>query len=193
MLATMAADPDQHDREEHERHRTPAPPQRTPEPLEEAAESPVERLASGIGNRNFRQVVARMAEGEGIMANGNVHPDVQATIAAMSGAGTRLDRQTISSLAPTHGDVSDARIHVGHEADRLARTVNAEAFTVGQDVFFRHGAYDTRSKKGKQLIAHELTHVVQQRGAPADGPLEVSQPGDAMEREADRVSRDAAV
>ena len=187
------ADPEQSEREEQERHRAPAPPQRAPEQLEEAPESPVERLASGIGNRNFRQVVARMAEGEGIMGNGTVHPDVQAAIAAMSGKGTRLDRQTIGSLSKTHGDVSDARIHTGHDADKLARSVNATAFTVGQDVFFRNGTYDPGSKKGKELIAHELTHVVQQRGAPADGPLQVSQPGDALEREADAVARDAAV
>ena len=134
-----------------------------------------------------------MAEGEGILANGTVHPDVQATIAAMSGQGSRLDRQTLSSLAPSHGDVSDAHIHVGNEADRLARTVNAQAFTVGNDVFFRNGSYDPSSKKGKELLAHELTHVVQQRGAPAAGPLQVSEPGDALEREADAVARDAAV
>jgi hypothetical protein len=187
------ADQDQTEREEQERHRSPAPPQRAPEQAMEAPESPVERLASGIGNRNFRQVVARMAEGEGIMGNGTVHPDVQAAIAAMSGKGTRLDRQTIGSLSKTHGDVSDARIHVGNEADMLARSVNATAFTVGQDVFFRNGAYDKTSKKGKELLAHELTQVVQQRGAPADGPLQVSQPGDALEREADAVARDAAV
>ena len=60
-------------------------------------------------------------------------------------------------------------------------------------MFFRNGTYDPGSKKGKELIAHELTHVVQQRGAPADGPLQVSQPGDALEREADAVARDAAV
>jgi hypothetical protein len=190
MLAPMA-DPDQHERDEHERQRSPAPPQRTQEPPAEAPESPVERLASGIGNRNFRQVVARMQDGEGIMSDGLIHPDVQAAIAMSRGRGIQLDRQTASSLEKTHGDISDARVHTGHEADRLARSVNAEAFTVGGDVFFRNGRYDTQSKKGKELLAHELTHVVQQRGAPADGPLEVSTPGDALEREADAVARDA--
>ena len=194
MLARMA-DPEQQQAEEHDHRstRVPAPPAKTgADTTFEAPESPVERLASNIGNRNFRQVVARMADGEGILHDGTVHPDVQAAIAATTGQGSRLDRQALSSLSKTHGDLSDARIHTGSEANQLARSVNAVAFTVGSDIYFRDGAYQPHTSSGKELLAHEAAHVVQQRGAPASGPLQVSNPGDALEREADRIASDAS-
>jgi uncharacterized protein DUF4157 len=163
----------------------PAPP--------EQEQSPVERLASNIGNRNFGQVMARFAEGEAIMPNGTVHPDAQALIAARAGTGSRLDRSTLGHLEKTHGDLSDARVHTGAEADMLARAVNAVAFTVGSDIYFRNGAYNPHSNEGRDLIAHETAHVVQQRGAPAAGPLQVSNPGDKLERDADRIASGADV
>ncbi|MFN7929614.1 MAG: DUF4157 domain-containing protein [Blastocatellia bacterium] len=61
---------------------------------------------------------------------------------------------------------SDVRVHVGHQAVHL----NAQAYTNGQDIHFAPGAYDPGSNAGQQLIAHELTHVVQQR---AVGPKTV--------------------
>ena len=73
-------------------------------------------------------------------------------------------------------------------ANALTRSVSARAFTTGADVYFAGGEYRPGSSEGDRLLAHELTHVVQQRGAPASGPLQVSQPGDALEVEADAVA-----
>jgi hypothetical protein len=191
----MAADPDSPERREAEEHlRRPAAPERgraLGHPEHGAPQHPAERLAASVGNRNFNAFLARMPEGSGILGDGTVHPDVQAAIAATSGRGSRLDRRLLSTFSGSHGDLSDARVHTGPEADTLARSVNAVAFTVGSDVFFRHGAYDPHSRHGQELLAHELAHVVQQRGAPASGPLQVTDPGDAMEREADAVARGA--
>lgn len=55
------------------------------------------------------------------------------------------------------------RIHTDPEAADVADELEAEAFTVGEDVFFREGAYDLDSGEGKKLLAHELTHVIRQR------------------------------
>jgi hypothetical protein len=71
----------------------------------------------------------------------------------------------------------------------MARAVSARAFTVGSDIFFASGEYRPGNADGDQLIAHEAAHVLQQRGAPTTGPLTVSQPGDAMEREAEDLAR----
>lgn len=60
-------------------------------------------------------------------------------------------------------DFSGVRVHRYSEADTLNRELNARAFTTGQDIFFRHGEYDTGNSGGRELLAHELTHVVQQR------------------------------
>lgn len=59
-------------------------------------------------------------------------------------------------------DFGGVRIHTDSRADALARDLDAVAFTVGQDVFFRAGAYQPSTVGGKRLLAHELTHVVQQ-------------------------------
>ena len=88
-------------------------------------------------------------------------------------------------------DLSNARIHTDREADDLARSVGATAFTTGQDIFFRNGAYNPASDDGLHLIAHEATHVVQQatgpmEGTPAwSGELSISRPSDRFEQEAD--------
>ena len=61
-------------------------------------------------------------------------------------------------------DFSGVRTHTGSEASDLARSINAKAFTSGKDIVFGSGQYSTESTQGKQLLAHELTHVVQQTG-----------------------------
>lgn len=153
----------------------------------------LERAASGMGNRNFGQLVARMQDGEGILAGGLVHPDVEAAIAAARGGGSRLDGALVARLQADLGDsMHDVRVHTDQHAAALTRAVSARAFTVGHDIFFSPGEYKPHTSAGDELIAHEAAHVVQQRGAPTNGPLTVSQPGDAMEREAEAVARGVA-
>jgi hypothetical protein len=151
----------------------------------------LERAASEMGNRNFTQLVARMRDGEGILAGGLVHPDVETAIAAARGGGRRLDAGLATQLGDALGDsIHDVRVHTDEQAAALARAVSARAFTVGSDIFFSQGEYNPTTTAGAELIAHEAAHVVQQRGAPLSGPLTVSEPGDAMEREAEAVARD---
>ncbi|WP_160148494.1 DUF4157 domain-containing protein [[Leptolyngbya] sp. PCC 7376] len=59
-------------------------------------------------------------------------------------------------------DFSNVRIHHNAHADDLNRSIQAKAFTTGQDIFFRQGEYQPNSHNGQTLLAHELTHVVQQ-------------------------------
>jgi len=172
-----------------------AAPQRQPEPPEQAApaRSPLEQLATGMGNRAFGNVIARMRDGEGILPSGLVHPHVEAAIAASRGGGQPLDRGVASTLSPAMGDsLEGVRVHTGEGAAALARAVTARAFTVGNDIYFAHGEYRPGTSEGKQLIAHEVAHTIQQRGAPTSGRLTVSQPGDALEREAEAVAQHAA-
>jgi hypothetical protein len=91
-------------------------------------------------------------------------------------------------------DLSQVRIHTGGEADRLARAVDATAFTTGQDIFFRDGAYSPATIEGLRLLAHETTHTVQQASGPVSGVatpagIAVSEPGDSFERAADRAAK----
>lgn len=147
------------------------------------------RLASRMGNRAFHDAFV----GGGVLPDGRAHPDVEATIARTRGSGSALDGAVRATFAPRLGDpLSDVRVHTDETADSLARSVSARAFATGSDLFFARGEYRPGSPAGNQLLAHELTHVTQQRGASTSGPLQVSQPGDATEREADRTARDIA-
>lgn len=128
-------------------------------------------------------------DGGGILAGGRVHPRVTAQIASRRGRGTPLEAGVRTQMSSALGDAfSDVRVHTDPLADQLARSVQARAFTTGSDIYFAGGEYAPRSSAGQQLLAHELTHVVQQRGAPTTGELRVSDPGDALEREATRVA-----
>lgn len=89
-------------------------------------------------------------------------------------------------------DFSGVRVHTSPEADNLNRQLGAKAFTTGSDTFFRNGAYDPYSSSGQMLIAHELTHTVQQASGAvggSGGKMTVRAPGDAFEREADAVAK----
>jgi hypothetical protein len=151
---------------------------------------PVESLASSIGNRAFASLARH---GGGVLPDGRAHPDVEAAIAASRGGGRPLDAGARERFAPALGDpLDDVRVHDDPAADGLARSVQARAFAVGPDLFFAQGEHRPGTGDGDRLLAHELTHVVQQRGAAAGGPLTVSQPGDASEREADRAADELA-
>jgi len=61
-------------------------------------------------------------------------------------------------------DFSSVRIHTDTNAQALNDAIEAEAFTTEQDIFFNQGAYNPSSTDGKRILAHELTHVIQQTG-----------------------------
>ena len=167
---------------EHEKPR--APEQK---PREEDAAAPLHNLVSNVGNRAFGGAIAR-TQGAGIMPTGEVHPSVQSKIDATRGSGAELDGGVANKLSPSLGDLSDVRVHTDTTSNDLNHAVSAKAFATGTDVYFAKDQYKPNTSDGDKLIAHELAHVVQQRGAPTSGPLTVSNPGDAMENEADSVA-----
>ncbi len=85
------------------------------------------------------------------------------------------------------GDFSSVKVHADHSAAASAEAVNALAYTSGDHIVFGRGQYAPSTSAGRQLIAHELTHIVQQRGF--DGvPARVSDPSDPLEQAADRAA-----
>lgn len=173
-----------HSEHEHEHeldHRIEAP-----DPQEREREKPLHRLAADVGNHNFNNTLAR--DGAGIMPTGQVHPGVQGKIDATRGSGSGLDAGVRSRFEGELGPLGDVTVHTDDTADQLNRSVSARAFATGTDVYFAKGEYSPGSADGDRLIAHELAHVVQQRGAANSGPLTVSEPGDSLETEADSVA-----
>jgi hypothetical protein len=84
---------------------------------------------------------------------------------ALRSSGQPLDPLTRAFMEPRFGrDFGDVRIHSGPQADAAAASVQARAFTVGRDLVFAAGEHAPGSEGGKRLLAHELTHVIQQTG-----------------------------
>ncbi len=102
-------------------------------------------------------------------------------------SGEQLDAGLRGELESKLGvDFGNLRVHTDAKAAEQARGHGAIAFAQGTDVYFADGAYDPSSREGRELIAHEATHVAQQRdGGSGSG---VSAPGSAVELEADRVA-----
>src|ERR1700716_475664 len=111
-----------------------------------------------------------------------------------SGGGSPLDKDTRGFMESRLGaDFSDVRVHTDATASESARSVQAHAYTVGSDVVFQSGKYAPESDSGKRMLAHELTHVVQQRsgpvaGTPAPGGIQISNPSDRFEQAAESTA-----
>jgi hypothetical protein len=90
---------------------------------------------------------------------------LESGINAMKGRGRPLDTDTRAFFEPRFGvDFSGVRVHTGTEAVEMNRRLNSQAFTHGRDIYFSSGRYNPATPSGKRLLAHELTHVVQQVG-----------------------------
>lgn len=88
----------------------------------------------------------------------------EARISSLKGKGNPLDASVKNYLEPRFGvDLGNVRIHTDADANRLSRAIHAKAFTVGNDIAFAQGQYSPGTLEGEKLIAHELTHTIQQR------------------------------
>lgn len=107
--------------------------------------------------------------------------------------GSPLDAATRTAMEQRFGhDFRDVRIHTDHRAAQSARAVDAAAYVVGRHVVFGEGQYRPTTAAGTSLLAHELAHAVQQRGAGRGGQsLSIGSASSPLEREADAAAHDA--
>ena len=133
---------------------------------------------------------ARIARSEA-----GLRPPANASVPANS-TGAPLDHHTRGRMESSFGhDFSSVRVHTGPAANHAAAALDANAFTAGRDVYFAAGKYNASSSDGMRLLAHELTHTVQQASVgavSASQSLPVSSPGDPDELEADRMAETVA-
>ena len=156
----------------------------TPEALGSSALLDLQRAA---GNASVSQFVQREED--------ESHP-VHEVIG--SGGGRPLEPEVRGRMEQALGqDFSDVRVHTDQRAASSAASVQAKAYTAGSNVVFGEGQYNPGTTDGDRTLAHELTHVVQQRSGPVDGTpvaggIKVSDPSDRFERAADAAA-DAVV
>lgn len=118
-------------------------------------------------HHNARRRVQRMTGPKVIgLEGGEVDSDTDTAIRNSTGGGSPLAGRVRGQMEQSFGaDFSRVRVHADNRADDLNRRIQAKAFTTGSDIFFSKGAYNPTSRRGQELLAHELTHVVQQGGA----------------------------
>ena len=144
------------------------------------------QLQHNYGNSYVQRVLDIAKKGQ---LEADVAPEVEQTITRKRGSGQPLDSTVRSQMeGAMRADFSGVKVHTDSESNSLNHQLNAKAFTTGKDVFFREGNYNPGSASGRELIAHELTHVVQQTGG-LRRKMTLGEPGDRYEQEADEVAR----
>jgi hypothetical protein len=135
-------------------------------------------------NCKKKRVQRRESQGQGPAA---VPPIVHEVL---SSPGKPLDKGTREFFEPRFGhDFSKIRVHTGAKAAESAKAVNAHAYTVANNVVFASGRYAPEANAGRELIAHELVHTIQQQGAVVSPTLEISDPHESSETEAERAAQ----
>ncbi len=146
-------------------------------------------LQRRVGNRAVQRMLAqRQAAGPT-----ELDEDTVSRINRERSGGQPLDQSAGERMTNATGqDFSQVKVHTSPKSAALNQELGAKAFTTGNDVFFNEGAYQPNNSGGQELIAHELTHVVQQSTGAASSSgsgMTVNAPGDVFEQEADRVSQ----
>jgi hypothetical protein len=109
-------------------------------------------------SENITPLIQTKSEGGAVVSDA-----LTQKISSSQGSGSSLDSNTQSFMSSRFGnDFSQVKIHTDGEAVQMNRELNAKAFTTGSDIYFNEGQYQPHSDSGKQLLAHELTHTVQQ-------------------------------
>lgn len=153
-----------------------APGDRFEQEADAAADRVVQRMESGgIGQAAPPALQAQCAgcreeeklqrQAKADSAGTAVPPSVQKALEGHSSGGEALNPALRGDMEKAFAaDFSGVRVHTGASAAELNRNLNARAFTYGQDVFFNSGEFSPETRPGRHLLAHELTHVVQQQG-----------------------------
>jgi hypothetical protein len=139
------------------------------------ADDPNERLADRMADSAVSQLrrsehgpttVRRSAANTKDPLGGTqVDADVHRTIDSRRGAGSPLRKREAEHFSNSYGtDLSGVRLHTDSTADKLSRSLQANAFTTGNDIFFRKGTYQPGTSSGDHLIGHELAHVATEGG-----------------------------
>jgi hypothetical protein len=177
----------------------PAPDAVTPSPMETIPEVDAQEVTS-VQREVLKDEEAvragsiqRRVETEpGIDGDGMVAPDVAQRIRTLQRGGETLPESTRTGLEAQFGrDFGDVRIHRDVEAAQVSQQIGARAFTVGRHIAFGAGEYAPETPGGKHLLAHELTHVVQQTGGKPRRVAAQQTAGQVAQREGDEEEGDS--
>ncbi|PYI55167.1 DUF4157 domain-containing protein [Paenibacillus flagellatus] len=149
------------DEEELQLKRAPEGVQRSAIEEEELQLKRAPEAIQRMGGPEDEEELQLKRSGEGFDADVSLERQIEQSRGGGAPMDTRIQAKMESAFGTGFGDVN---IHTGPQADDMAQSIGASAFTTGSDIFFRQGQYNPDSRQGQELLGHELTHVVQQRG-----------------------------
>ena len=135
-----------------------------------AVNCPLEREADAAAERVMRMpepLLSPPVSGRGFGGEKTTQasPQLESSLSSLSG-GSPLDAQSLAFFEPRFGaDFGQVRLHTDASAAQMAKSLNAKAFTLGNDIAFGANQYSAHTPAGRSLLGHELAHVVQQQGA----------------------------
>jgi hypothetical protein len=146
-----------------------------------SADFDIVNLQRAVGNQSVQRMISDSSPGL----------PKSLTTSSSGAGGEPLPKETLEKMEDRFGeDFGDVRIHSDAQATQSAHDLEAEAYTRGRDIYFAPGKYAPNSSEGERLIAHELTHVVQQDTGSdlRSNSFSVGPPDNQAEREAETVS-----
>ncbi len=140
-------------------------------PLSKTITKLAQRQVASVQPKRLQRLPKVQKQGDG---NLKATSDVASRLSSTRGRGSNLDEDTRGEMESNFGaDFGDVRVHTDSEATQLSQDLGAKAFTHGSDIYFNQGQYNPNSSEGKHLLAHELTHTVQQ-GASIQRKVNIS-------------------
>ena len=144
----------------------------SPKELEPESQRSIQRQSTGLNPFNISvyepgttpppPIQTVQAKGDNIKA---APGNIEDTIKSKKGSGEELADNVREPMETAFdANFSGVKVHTDGESDQLNKSLNSRAFATGQDIFFSQGAYNPGSRDGQELLAHELTHIVQQNG-----------------------------
>lgn len=143
-----------------------APIEDGPTPEEQNAESGEAKTVSDLPHPKKEEKKEKefpLQEKSSKTGDGSKNREIETSLKSSKGGGTPLPSTTQNEMSEGFGaDFSNVKIHTGSQAVQMNQDLGAHAFTNGSDIYFNQGKFNPESKEGKHLLAHELTHTVQQ-------------------------------
>ncbi|MEM6528646.1 MAG: DUF4157 domain-containing protein [Chloroflexota bacterium] len=133
----------------------------------EEEEMQMKRIQREEGGEEEEMQMKRIQRAEVDEDGGDISSGLESEIESARGGGQSLPDNVAQKMGDAMGaDLSGVKVHTDNKADELNSAVQARAFTTGNDIFMKKGEYNPGTKSGQELLAHELTHTVQQGAVP---------------------------
>lgn len=157
------------------------------------SEQQADAVANAVVNQPFQAAHFGLINRSPATTGSFLPPDISEKIESRSGRGNSLPKNVQQEMGASFGtDFSNVQTHTDRESVNMNQSLHAQAFTHGNDIYFNEGKYNPGSSEGKFLLAHELTHVVQQ-SISTDGAVQRFGSGDLCPDDSRGIITDSVV